>query len=86
MEETRALIDNDEEFVKYMPDDFVDSFDFDYHFMWDHYYDFPQYNHAKILSGDIKNLEKIMMDLKKEDSINIIINKLKMYIKIISNS
>lgn len=36
-----------------------DSFDFDYHFMWDHYYDFPQYNHAKILSGDIKNLEKI---------------------------
>ncbi len=39
-----------------------DSFDFDYHFMWDHYYDFPQYNHAKILSGDIKNLEKIGLD------------------------
>ena len=39
-----------------------DSFDFDYHFMWDHYYDFPQYNHAKILSGDIKNLDKIGLD------------------------
>ena len=36
-----------------------DSFDFDYHFMWDHYYDFPQYRHAKILSEDIKNLEQI---------------------------
>ncbi len=39
-----------------------DSFDFDYHFMWDHYYDFPQFNHAKILSEDIKNLDKIGLD------------------------
>lgn len=36
-----------------------DSFDFDYHFMWDHYYDFAQYLHAKVLWGDIKNLDKM---------------------------
>ena len=36
-----------------------DSFVFDYHHMWDHYYDFAQYKHAGILSEDIKNLESI---------------------------
>ncbi len=36
-----------------------DSFDFDYHFMWDLYYDFAQYNHAQILYNDILNLEAI---------------------------
>lgn len=33
-----------------------DSFDFDYHFMWDHYYDFAQYRHAQVVWGDVKNL------------------------------
>lgn len=36
-----------------------DSVDFDYHFMWDHYLDFPQYKHAQILSEDIKELNNI---------------------------
>lgn len=36
-----------------------DSFVFDYHHMWDHYYDFAQYRHAQILSEDIKNLGSI---------------------------
>ncbi len=36
-----------------------DSFDFDYHFMWDHYYDFAQYLHARVLWGDVKNLDEI---------------------------
>ncbi|MBO5454201.1 MAG: DUF4838 domain-containing protein [Clostridia bacterium] len=36
-----------------------DSVIFDYHFTWDHYLDFPQYNHARILSEDIKSLEDI---------------------------
>lgn len=35
-----------------------DTFVFDYHFMWDHFIDFPQYNHARILSRDIKSFEK----------------------------
>ena len=39
-----------------------DSFVFDYHFMWDHYYDFAQYRHAQILSDDIKNLESIKIN------------------------
>lgn len=33
-----------------------DSFVFDYHFMWDHYYELPQYRHAQVLHGDIKAL------------------------------
>ncbi len=36
-----------------------DSFDFDYHFMWDHYFDFAQYKHARVVYEDIKNLEEI---------------------------
>ena len=36
-----------------------DSFDFDYHYMWDHYYDPGYYQVAKILSDDIKNLKEI---------------------------
>ncbi|MBR3932721.1 MAG: DUF4838 domain-containing protein [Clostridia bacterium] len=36
-----------------------DSFDFDYHFMWDHYYDFAQYRHAQVVWGDVKNLGSI---------------------------
>ncbi len=36
-----------------------DSFDFDYHFMWDHYFDLPQFRHAQVLSEDIKNLDNI---------------------------
>lgn len=39
-----------------------DSFVFDYHFMWDHYYDFAQFKHAQILSNDIKNLESIKIN------------------------
>ncbi len=33
-----------------------DSFDFDYHLMWAHYYDFAQYNHARVICEDIKKL------------------------------
>lgn len=36
-----------------------DSFDFDYHFMWDHYLDPGYYKVAEILSADIKNLQDI---------------------------
>ncbi len=36
-----------------------DSFDFDYHFMWDHYYDFAQYHHAHVVYEDIKNLSAV---------------------------
>lgn len=36
-----------------------DSFVFEYHFIWDHYWDFPQYNHAKVIHGDCAELEKI---------------------------
>ncbi len=47
-------------YLKDWQKDFIcDSFDFDYHFMWDHYYDFAQYNHARVLYNDIRNLEAI---------------------------
>lgn len=47
-------------YLKDWQEDFkCDSFDFDYHFMWDHYYDFAQFIHAKVLWGDIKNLDKM---------------------------
>ena len=36
-----------------------DSFDFDYHYMWDHHKDIGNYNIAKILFDDMKNLDKI---------------------------
>lgn len=36
-----------------------DSFDFDYHMMWDHYCDPGYYFNARILYEDIKNLSKI---------------------------
>ncbi|MCX7746735.1 MAG: DUF4838 domain-containing protein [Clostridia bacterium] len=36
-----------------------DGFDFDYHFMWDHYNDPGYYSIAELLSEDIKNLKKI---------------------------
>lgn len=36
-----------------------DSFDFDYHFMWDHYLDPGYYENARILWEDIRNLEKL---------------------------
>lgn len=36
-----------------------DSFDFDYHFMWDHYTDPGYYKIAELLSKDIKNLKEI---------------------------
>lgn len=36
-----------------------DSFDFDYHFMWDHYLDPGYYHIAHILCQDMKNLRKI---------------------------
>ncbi|HHV97687.1 MAG TPA: DUF4838 domain-containing protein [Clostridiaceae bacterium] len=39
-----------------------DSFDFDYHFMWDHYMDPGYYQIAEILSKDIKNLSKINLN------------------------
>ena len=39
-----------------------DGFDFDYHFMWDHYKDFGQYNHAKVLYRDIQNLAGLKLN------------------------
>ncbi len=36
-----------------------DSFDFDYHFMWDHYNDPGYYDIARLLSEDIKHLRAI---------------------------
>lgn len=36
-----------------------DSFDFDYHFMWDHYYDPGQFETGRILNEDVKKLESI---------------------------
>ncbi|MBE7052260.1 MAG: DUF4838 domain-containing protein [Ruminococcaceae bacterium] len=53
-------VDENLAYLKDWKKDFdCDSFDFDYHFMWDHYYDFAQYEHAKVLWGDIKNLYEI---------------------------
>lgn len=47
-------------YLKDWQNDFAgDSFDFDYHYMWDHYYDFSYYNHAKILHQDICNLKNL---------------------------
>ena len=39
-----------------------DSFDFDYHFMWDHYLDPGYYQIAEILNKDIKSLKKINLN------------------------
>ena len=36
-----------------------DSFDFDYHFMWDHLKDMGYYEMARVLMEDMKNLRKI---------------------------
>lgn len=36
-----------------------DSFMFEYHFMWDHYVDFAQYNHAKIVQKDIRWMKEM---------------------------
>ena len=36
-----------------------DSFDFDYHFMWDHFKDMGYYSMARILMDDMKNLSGI---------------------------
>lgn len=36
-----------------------DSFDFDYHFMWDHYYDPGQFETGRILNEDVRKLESI---------------------------
>ena len=36
-----------------------DSFDFDYHYMWDHHKDIGNYDLAKVLFDDMKNLDKI---------------------------
>ena len=39
-----------------------DSFDFDYHLMWDHNYDLGGYHTARILFEDMKNLEKMQLN------------------------
>ncbi len=36
-----------------------DSFDFDYHYMWDHFKDLGNYKTAKVLFDDMQNLDKI---------------------------
>ncbi len=36
-----------------------DSFDFDYHYMWDHYKDIGNYGVAKVLFDDMKGLDRI---------------------------
>ncbi len=47
-------------YLKDWQEDFdCDSFDFDYHLMWDHYLDFAQYKLAHVLYEDIKKLEDI---------------------------
>ena len=39
-----------------------DSFDFDYHFMWDHFKDFGQYRHAQVLHEDVRNLKELRLN------------------------
>ena len=39
-----------------------DGFDFDYHFMWDHYYDFSYMGVSEILHADICNLKKLNLN------------------------
>ncbi len=39
-----------------------DSFDYEYHFIWDHYFDFAQYKHAQILCEDIKKLKDMELN------------------------
>ena len=36
-----------------------DTFMFEYHFMWDHYVDLPQYHHAKIVQEDIRWMKEM---------------------------
>lgn len=44
-------------YLKDWKEDFdCDSFDFDYHFMWDHYYDLARFNLDRVLYEDIRNL------------------------------
>ncbi|MBE6606585.1 MAG: DUF4838 domain-containing protein [Ruminococcaceae bacterium] len=43
-----------------------DSYICDYHLMWDHYYDFTQYNSIKTLMGDIKALKDMGLNGMKE--------------------
>ena len=39
-----------------------DGFDFDYHFMWDHFKDFGQYKHAQVLYHDVRNLAGLKLN------------------------
>ncbi len=39
-----------------------DGFDFDYHFMWDHFKDFGQYRHAQVLYRDVQNLAGLKLN------------------------
>ena len=39
-----------------------DGFDFDYHFMWDHFKDFGQYKHAQVLYRDVQNLAGLKLN------------------------
>jgi len=39
-----------------------DSFDYDYHFIWDHYRDFAQYKLAQILCEDVKKLKDMKLN------------------------
>ncbi len=39
-----------------------DGFDFDYHFMWDHFKDFGQYRHAQVLYHDVRNLAGLKLN------------------------
>lgn len=47
-------------YLKQWQKDFTgDSFDFDYHFMWDQYNDFAQFEHARILHEDMRQLGEL---------------------------
>jgi hypothetical protein len=39
-----------------------DSFDFDYHLIWDHYHDPGEYESARILFEDMKNLDRLNLN------------------------
>lgn len=55
----KSVAENVERLKKWQADFSGDSFDFDYHFMWDHFKDMGYYQMADLLMQDMKNLSSI---------------------------
>ncbi|NLF57431.1 MAG: DUF4838 domain-containing protein, partial [Candidatus Hydrogenedens sp.] len=56
---THSVAENVERLRKWQTNFRGDSFDFDYHFMWDHFRDLGYYQMARLLMEDMKGLSKV---------------------------